>query len=396
MQCCTMCFSNTNIQSYIDEYEEIGTCDYCGNECVAVLEVSALGGYVRTCLRKGYEDPSTVDIPYLFLETHVQTIMDVLDFEEEIFSDELEWEIRKQLVSDLLKKSAPDYRDIAQGAINEFEDEDTEVVLRGDFYDEDDDFFIRRTWKGFKEIVMHGNRFFDLSGNQVRTEMLETFDMVFKEMVIELDEGMILFRARKNMPSGLDVLDRIEPEIGPPPANRAIGLRMNPTGISYLYLAEDIDTCKEEIKANKGEKVGVGHFKMIEPLRLVDLSQVSSLKNASIFSQDYNHELNWIKPFLDEFCQEISKPIEENHDLEYVPTQLLCEYIRFKGYDGIRYRSSMTGKDCYTLFCGQPKQGVTGDATNALIKDFKEWIQLVKFEQYEIKTIDVESVTTYS
>ncbi|WP_313531556.1 MULTISPECIES: RES domain-containing protein [Exiguobacterium] len=394
MQCCTMCFSNTNIQSYIDEYDKIGTCDYCESEGVAVLEVSALGDYVRTCLQKGYENPSTSDVPYPLLESNVQTVMEVLDCEEDIFSEKLDWDIRTQLVSALLNESAPSYRDIAQGAVDEFIDEETEVVLKGVLYGGGDFYF--HTWEGFKDLVMHGNRFFDLSENQVRVDILETFGSFFSEMEMELNEGKTLFRARKNMPSGLDVLDRIEPEIGPPPANRAIGLRMNPTGISYLYLAEDIKTCKDEIKADKDETIGVGQFEIIQSLRLIDLSRVPRLKNTSIFSPDYNHELHWVRYFLKHFCEEISKPVEENHDLEYVPTQLLCEYIRFKGYDGIRYRSSLTRKDCYTLFCGQQKQGVTDCSKNAFIKDFRDWVKLVKFQQYEIKTVDIESVTTYS
>lgn len=68
----------------------------------------------------------------------------------------------------------------------------------------------------------------------------------------------MLFRARSNMPSEMSQLELIEPEIGPPPANVATSLRMSPAGISYLYLAEDIATCKKEIKANQGESIGVG------------------------------------------------------------------------------------------------------------------------------------------
>lgn len=393
MKCCTRCFNDTNIQNYIDKYDDIGTCDYCNSKGVSILDVSTLGEYVRMCLQKGYEDSSISDIPYFLVESHVQTVMDVLDFKEDIFSDELNWESKTQVVSDLLKESAPNYRDIAQGDVDEFEDENTEVILKNVFYGADNDFYIH-TWKGFKELVMHGNRFFDLLENQMRIKMLETFDEFFEEMLVDLNKGTILFRARTGMPNDMNQLELMESEIGPPPANIAVSLRMNPVGISYLYLAEDIATCKKEIKADVGETIGIGYFETIESLKLVDLSQVPRLKNASIFSKNYNHELNWIRPFLENFCEEISKPIEKNYDLEYLPTQLLCEYIRFRGYDGIRYRSSITGKKCYTLFCGQQKQ--TSDVANSLIKDFKDWVKLIKFQQYGTKTFVVESVKTFS
>lgn len=393
MKCCTRCFNDTNIQNYIDKYDDIGTCDYCNSKGVSILDVSTLGKYVRMCLQKGYEDSSISDIPYFLVESHVQTVMDVLDFKEDIFSDELNWESKTQVVSDLLKESAPNYRDIAQGDVDVFEDENTEVILKNVFYGSNNDFYIH-TWKGFKELVMHGNRFFDLLENQMRIKMLETFDELFEEMLVDLNKGTILFRARTGMPNDMNQLELMESEIGPPPANIAVSLRMNPVGISYLYLAEDIATCKKEIKADVGETIGIGYFETIESLKLVDLSRVPRLKNTSIFSKNYNHELNWVRPFLENFCEEISKPIGKNYDLEYLPTQLLCEYIRFKGYDGIRYRSSITGKKCYTLFCGQQKQ--TSDVANSLIKDFKDWVKLIKFQQYETKTFVVESVKTFS
>jgi len=382
MKCCVKCFNDENIKDYIVDYDCIGDCFYCGSINVLVIDLDLLGEYIRSCLKKGYENPYSTDIPYFLLSNYTRSIMDVLDQEENIFSNRLSWEIREQLVSDLLQESAPHFREITQGGIDDFEDENTELVLKDNFYRADGDFYIQ-TWEGFKEVVMHGNRFFDLSENQKRIELLSTFDEFFEEMIVKVNPGKILFRARKDIPTTLNELKIIENEIGPPPANFAMNMRMNPAGISYLYLAEDIETCKKEIKANYDETIGVGHFEIVSSLNLIDLSKVPNLKKSSIFSDDYNHDLNWANPFLKHFCEEVSKPIDKNYDLEYVPTQLLCEYIRFKGYDGIQYLSSLTGNNCYTLFCGQQKQSNLGDLSSSLIKNFKEWVNLVKFELYK-------------
>lgn len=50
---------------------------------------------------------------------------------------------------------------------------------------------------------------------------------------------------------------------------------------------------------------------------------------------------------------EITKPIDKNPGIEYVPTQIFTEYIRFLNIyhiDGIIYRSSLTGGRNIVLF----------------------------------------------
>lgn len=44
---------------------------------------------------------------------------------------------------------------------------------------------------------------------------------------------------------------------------------------------------------------------------------------------------------LEKFINEIKKPISENESrLEYIPIQILAEYIKLKGYDGFIFDSS--------------------------------------------------------
>ena len=57
--------------------------------------------------------------------------------------------------------------------------------------------------------------------------------------------------------------------------------------------------------------------------------------------------------FLKKFHSEITQPITKNPGIEYVPTQIFTEYIRFmsnKHIDGIMYKSSLTGKKNIVLF----------------------------------------------
>ena len=62
--------------------------------------------------------------------------------------------------------------------------------------------------------------------------------------------------------------------------------------------------------------------------------------------------------FLIRFHREISKPLKKGDtEVEYVPPQIFTEYLRYlcrnsqdKPYDGIVYRSSLTGEKNVALF----------------------------------------------
>ncbi|WP_237163531.1 helix-turn-helix transcriptional regulator [Paenibacillus sp. BIHB 4019] len=99
-----------------------------------------------------------------------------------------------------------------------------------------------------------------------------------------------------------------------------------------------IKTTLKEIRANKGDHVLIGKLQPIFELDILDLTKRIEIKTKSIFKKDYNHNDNWVNEFISNFIVEISKPINENEkNIEYVATQLLSEYIRKLGFDGIKF-----------------------------------------------------------
>ena len=92
-----------------------------------------------------------------------------------------------------------------------------------------------------------------------------------------------------------------------------------------------------------------------EELTIIDFSQVAFVTTKSIFSEEYDHDLRWINNFLDAFIKEITSPVDdkkEDHSYEYVATQVIAEYIRSLGYDGICFNSSVGRGKSYVFFCG--------------------------------------------
>lgn len=49
-----------------------------------------------------------------------------------------------------------------------------------------------------------------------------------------------------------------------------------------------------------------------------------------------------VRPYLLKLEEELSKPLrKQDVNLDYLPTQYLCEFIKSLGFDGVEYRSAM-------------------------------------------------------
>ena len=135
--------------------------------------------------------------------------------------------------------------------------------------------------------------------------------------------------------------------------------RMSPAGISMFYGTEDFDTAVLEVsgKEIKSERtVSAVQFEACRTLQILDL--IFMERRTSYFAPD-GRDWRQRSQFLRYFTQEVSKPIEkdERQHLEYVPTQVFTEYVRYHiltaanhPIDGICYFSSQNQRPCYVLF----------------------------------------------
>ena len=161
----------------------------------------------------------------------------------------------------------------------------------------------------------------------------------FFDVFSTFDSSVNLFRARihsdstqkKPFPSN---------EMGCPKIVYSEG-RANPKGIPYLYLCKDIETTFYEIRASYLDYISVGHFIIPDPdiLKIVDFTKhLSPLNNATDIVEFANGKI-----LRDIVSKDLSKPLRRfDSELEYIPTQFICEFIRyFYDVDGIQFFSSL-------------------------------------------------------
>ncbi len=322
--CCEYCFNDDYLQDHIRQNGTVNDCDFCGKTSVPCIEPAEL--------REMFE-------PLVNLYKPVEDFMPLHDLKkcegdfiwEKLNDDWQLFEMTYEKQEDLLKEMFDEPRDkhniCGPQFLQSFVESEAEYWGVDIEYNER----LKKHWDEFREEIMYGNRYFPTRA--LDTSLLETVIPYFEQFI---PANEILYRGRIS-DDGVKILPS---HMGKPTSAKSKNGRANPVGISYLYVASDIDTVVAEIRPAFGDKITAGEFKTVSRLRVVDL------RNPRIDSPfKYGHELEHVLShvgFMRILGTELSKLIDpEVKDIEYVPTQYLCEFIKNIGYDGVIYKSSV-------------------------------------------------------
>ena len=164
------------------------------------------------------------------------------------------------------------------------------------------------------------------------------WDSFFKDQ-IEFTETDEFCRARIHTNEGEPKLPTHK--MGRPDREKVNVGRGNPQGIPYLYLSMNPVTTLYETRALLHDEVSIGDFRVRkgELLNIVDFTEIGRAFRG--IGNLINHtKAVRLKELIGD---DLSKPIRRyDSDLEYVPTQFICEFIRYViGADGILFNSSL-------------------------------------------------------
>ncbi|MBU4263292.1 MAG: RES domain-containing protein [Proteobacteria bacterium] len=262
---------------------------------------------------------------------------------------------------------------------------------------------MRYSWEKFVQGVKHRVRFFfssveskyKFSFEKSPVKLFEEIGQIVsaEKLIKPLKAGTDLFRVR-HWPIDKDwYLADIEKNLGAPPNSKAQSGRMNPAGISYLYLARERETAIAEVLSKPPCQAAVGCFKVRRDLRILDLIALPGM--PSIFDNERYHERELIA-FLNDFIREISKPVQKDgtEHLDYVPSQVVCEYFAkiFKSEDGkpidsLEYPSSIRQEGRNIVLFPPPKKGNCFSDLVTLSRaeeiEFQTWSELCKAIQHK-------------
>lgn len=208
-------------------------------------------------------------------------------------------------------------------------------------------------WTSFENTLRTEARYYGREAAAHLTELFSGIDTLRTRkgppLVVEAGpEGSIevLYRARVFQAStGLkEAICRPDMHLGPPPARAAISGRMNARGISVFYGASHKQTALAEVRPPVGSSVVVAEFKIIRPLRLLDLAALEdAFDGGSIFDHGWAMRLGRVA-FLRTLGNKLTKPVmPDDQEFDYLPTQAIADFLATENtpaLDGIIFRST--------------------------------------------------------
>lgn len=310
MYICKDCFHDEELRSEINANAVIdGVCEVCGKEGKLIDFLEFHDFFVALLSLFSSTDESD------------KTIVDVIQDEWHLFKDN---DVAKALLADVIAKNNCDY---SIGSFVNYTDEIRDRCA---------------VWDRLKTSVKEKSRFF--------TNMDEFDQYNYLTTGKSLHIGQKLYRSRIT-PIGQKKISR--DKMGCPPKALATAGRANPIGIPYLYLSDSAKTTYFEVRAVYLDQLSVGTFRIERELELVDFIYDVNLFLAYNDGSAPLKEIVIKKKVIDAISEDLSKPLRRyDSELEYVPTQLICEYCkRIVGADGISFESSLykSGRN-YVLF----------------------------------------------
>ncbi len=137
----------------------------------------------------------------------------------------------------------------------------------------------------------------------------------------------------EELPAPCDV-ERMKPLL-----DRAREGRANPKGIPYLYLATHEDTAVAEVRPWIGSYVSIAQFALKRDVRVVNC--VTDDRRIMVYSREPEPEERERAVWQD-IDRAFSQPVTSGDDAaDYAPTQVVAEFFRENGFDGVAYGSSL-------------------------------------------------------
>lgn len=332
MKCCVGCFKDDEIIAKISGLQKTGNCDLCNSRNKHVYDTDSDTYLVDDF--EGLLNTYTVEsvLPDNYPSEKLTLLKDELFNNWDIFN--LDAEKINFIMKSICKvkyEEEPELFEQRVGIRNFY----------NETYMEEHSLLGGYSWDDFVTLIKTENRF---HSKHFKTNVL---DIICSYVKKTYKSGSIFYRARISGKGGLS-----KSEMKAPPHEFATAGRVNPEGISYLYLGSDKTTTINEIRAGLHDYVSIASFKLKKEISVVDLTRIDAI---SAFSDlDFTqHAIN--RPYLKKINSEIAKPLRrQDSHLDYLPTQYICDYIktiRSNGepdYSGIEFKSTMN-KDGFNL-----------------------------------------------
>ena len=278
-------------------------CNYCRTENSRKIELNQLADHILSCLKESYEiieskKPGAVDL-VSFMKDRFPTK------DNKLFQDTQQF-IRKEIGESLLvERKAP-----------------------------------IKSWDDFSDYVKKESRFFFSERAHILKETMKIIER--NNLIRKIKPKETLYRARAFIEGNRIVNDLRR--MGPPEPEDIINTsnRMSPPGAPIFYGSFDRETALSEVsqKGRKG-RAYVAEFCLLKEITVIDLTLTDESLPSFFDIERSKRQTRSDLIFIKELSAKLSEPINKDgrEHTDYVPTQVLAEYIRKQKLHGVIYES---------------------------------------------------------
>lgn len=321
MKFCSDCFKDTEIKNIINSINNIDICDVLNKKSEHVYDTDKhdnLTPYFESLLDV-YTPISECKIKidkscFVHLKDDLKSTWDIFDSN-----------CKPDIIDNIVKSICKEKYEENPGIFDE------DIIIQ-ELYDEEykKEQSILRTnsWEEFKNSLIKSNRYHTSTFN---TNLFEQYCWAAPKIYTA---GTKFYRGRISNVDGFPI-----DEMGCPPFKSSKPGRVNAEGIECLYLASNLETTVNEVRAGVADYVTIATFELQKNIIIADLKNINKISPLSIPDSNFlvNYAIN--KEHLSKINKEMSKIVRQSDTkLDYVPTQYICDYIKTlerKGPDGM-------------------------------------------------------------
>ncbi len=301
---CKNCFADEELKGFILSQNKIGDCSFCDSRNVEIIAIEELLEFFKE-LNSNFK-----------IDSNGHSLLSLIQGNWNLFS---KLEFGKKILNYVLLEIGSNF--INSEVLANFNDDIIENV---------------NYWEKLKHQLKWERRY--LANIGYLTEILG-WDGFF-ESKVKINKFDIFFRARLHNYANEEIFSK--ENMYCPPAEIATPGRANPLGIPYLYLSDNQKTILYEIRTSYLDEITIATFilknDIQEDILISDFTEIPSLYIPGAVNSRIKSTL--LKQLI---SKDLSKPMRRyDSDIDYIPTQFICEFIRvFTNVQGIKFRSSL-------------------------------------------------------
>ncbi len=353
---CDDCVGEGYLKDLIRTAGKVGKCAYCKKRGLTIA-VEELAEHVDGAFERHYRRTSTE--PDGYQRAVMNDPESTYDWERD--GEPVVWaivnaaEIPEQAATDVQEILSDEHGSVPSEYVGEEEEFDSDS-----YYEErnvDDDAW-QAEWREFERSLKTESRYFSQTGFAHLKSVFADLDTLQtsngQALIVDAGPGTgfeAFYRARY-FESGEKLQDAMmypDRHVGPPPTEFAMAGRMNARGISVFYGAGNAETARAEIRPPVGSRVVVAKFKVMRPLKLLDLRSFQHVhESGSIFDPSLARRMGRAV-FLRSLVFKMTMPVMPSDEAtSYLPTQAIADFLASSGepaLDGILFPSVQVGGD---------------------------------------------------